>query len=337
MKYYLYFIKIDDEVIKFGITKNIFLRATRHYTKFGRDLGLSEYFEIIKVYEFVNKNVNILIESRLKQFIKLNNKKFVKYNETELILITHYDEFETKVEKLLLNVIDDNEIYDCKYKILTQNELTDVYSYCVNKVPKKKNNKLLSNIYKCDCCKFYKYGYNLFLHRKDCKQYNKQNNQLYQIIIKNTMTLNAFGNEIMPNNDQIMTIIKDTLLSYKVEELLNEFFKLIYINTPKNRNLYLSNINDDNIYIFNISNKWTLVPINNIKDTLLNYVKNNLHKIITSIINENKNKDIARMYIMHNASINDNIRFQNMKTILVENKELLEESKKASENATNNI
>jgi len=149
--------------------------------------------------------------------------------------------------------------------------------------------------------------------------------------------LNAFGNEIMPNNDQIMTIIKDTLLSYKVEELLNEFFKLIYINTPKNRNLYLSNINDDNIYIFNISNKWTLVPINNIKDTLLNYVKNNLHKIITSIINENKNKDIARMYIMHNASINDNIRFQNMKTILVENKELLEESKKASENATNNI
>lgn len=414
MKYYLYFIKIDEEVIKFGITKNIFVRALRHYKKFARDLDLIEYYEIIKVFEFTNKYLHSSTEARLKKFIKLNDKFISKYNETELILISNYNEFQKKVEKLLLNVIEDYEIYDCEYRIIDENEIVDIYTHCINNVQKKINynqnkknikkdakiyidesinkntkqlcprcgkkvcrlkrhlytgkklceakyinvsadeimgdydrylkdytNKQLANKYKCECGKIYKYRQSLFVHRQTCNQNNQENNQINKSNkfnkLNNVLVLQTFGNEVMPNKEQFMNMVKTKLPEGKEDELFNEFFKLVHIDIPENRNIYLSNIKDGYINIFSKSKHWELIANYKFIQILFDNIKINLYKIITSIMIENHNDiDIVRIYIAYEEYIayNNKTRMLNIKSILSKNKELLKESKKASQNAT---
>lgn len=66
MNNYMYFINLDDQVIKFGVSSSICSRLNTHHDKFVKYLGLKNQLDIINIIGFKNKILNKEVENRLK-------------------------------------------------------------------------------------------------------------------------------------------------------------------------------------------------------------------------------------------------------------------------------
>jgi predicted GIY-YIG superfamily endonuclease len=153
-EYYMYFIKIDENTIKYGITKNYNNRFTVHGRKFVKDLNLGEYFKIIKIIKFNNKLLNKTVESRFKKYIDLTNNYFEKYNETEVILFNKLDEYYEHIKTIIHHIIDDYKILDGDYELFDEEQLSKITEYFINKnyMNKKIVNTQLKNIQSKNIC-----------------------------------------------------------------------------------------------------------------------------------------------------------------------------------------
>jgi len=274
-----------------------------------------------------------------------------------------------KVCRLKRHLYEGKKLCEAKYINASADEIMGDYDRYLTDY----NNKQLASKYKCECGKIYKYRQSLFTHRKICNYtqtnqnsinnttnntinninntVNNINNTVNNISVDasdnreiNIITLQVFGNEIMPDHKQFMNMVRNKILYGREEELFNEFFSLVHIDIPENRNVYLPNIKDGYIDVFSKSKKWESVPVYKFGQELLSNNKNNLYKMITSIMEKHKNnKDILRTHTAYRCfvddddeyfTVNDKTRMLNIKSILSKNKELLKESKKASQNAT---
>jgi predicted GIY-YIG superfamily endonuclease len=126
----MYFIKIDTNTIKYGISSSITRRLKEHYRKFVKDLKITNDLTILSIIGFENKDLNVYTEKRLKECIKVNQKLMKKYSETELFSATEFDYYIKKIDLFIRNIINDYDINDCEYVELTEGEINSLYD-CV--------------------------------------------------------------------------------------------------------------------------------------------------------------------------------------------------------------
>lgn len=99
MENFMYFIKIDNHIIKFGISSDLHRRIRSHYNKFVNQLHTTNDLEILNIIRFKNKELNKETEKRLKKCIRVNNKFMKEYDETELFHLDEYDHYTKKYTK----------------------------------------------------------------------------------------------------------------------------------------------------------------------------------------------------------------------------------------------
>jgi len=123
----MYFIQIDEDVIKFGITKDIHYRLNTHRKKFVNKLNLIKHFKILMIYKFTNDILNETVENKFKKYLASSNNNFTKYNETEVILFYKLDQFIEKIDNIIEKIIKKNNIIDGGYDLLPKNEIDEIY------------------------------------------------------------------------------------------------------------------------------------------------------------------------------------------------------------------
>ena len=218
------------------------------------------------------------------------------------------------------------------------------------KIIKKKNNlnkelieksriidecKNSNNCYECVFCgKVFSRKYNLKRHiEKYCSKrstnitINKNCN-----IINNTTNINNIQNIIINNfqSENIETLTKSDILKciercYSCIPLL---FKMIHIDIPENRNLYLSNIKDSFLYTYK-NNKWVIDDLKQILDC----IKNDKKDLIEEYFYNNrehfkpyKQRNISKMLDEYKNGKLDLQYNKKIKLILFNNKDLLKDS-----------
>ena len=149
------------------------------------------------------------------------------------------------------------------------------------------------------------------------------NNNILNNISNNTynVTINNFGREKMDSisDKDIFRCIN------KCYEGVPELFKLIHIDTPENRNLYLTNIKNPYIFTYN-NNKWEIDELNKIldcikkdkKDIIEEYIENNNNKF-----KQYKIKNIYKMLKDYNEGHLEKRYNCKLKLILLNNKDIL--------------
>lgn len=151
---------------------------------------------------------------------------------------------------------------------------------------------------------------------------NVQN--IHNIQTTNNIIINNFGSENIKNikEEQILNCIN------RCYSCIPELFKLIHINTPENRNLYLSSMKDSYLYLYK-DNKWEVNDL----DKILKYIKDNKRDIMEEYYNKNigkfgttKQKNINNMINDYNNGKLDKQYNKRIKMILVSNKEMLKKS-----------
>lgn len=128
MENYLYFLNLDDKIVKYGISNTITNRLKQHHGKFINKLQLKNKLDIICLIRFNNEMLNSLIEHRLKKFIKFNDKYIKEYNETELFYIEEYDTYFEKIKLMINNLMKEFNLNENDYSILTNEEISDIYT-----------------------------------------------------------------------------------------------------------------------------------------------------------------------------------------------------------------
>ena len=146
---------------------------------------------------------------------------------------------------------------------------------------------------------------------------NNNNNN----ITNNNITINNFGKEdISSISDKI--IYKCVNMCF---EAIPALFKIIHIDIPENRNLYLTNIKNPFIYTY-INDKWSMCDIKHIINDLQKYKKD----IIEEYFENNKNKfrdykinNINKMLEKHKNGELDKRYNNSLKLLLINNKKKL--------------
>ena len=229
-----------------------------------------------------------------------------------------------------------NKYYKTKYTLLKHLNM---------KHPKNKNEliKKKSEILRCnDCGKTFSRIDNLKRHReKYCKKESNKtvinninitnnitnitNNTINNTINNTTnITINNFGSENINdiNDTEILKCIS------RCYSCIPKLFKLIHIDIPENRNLYLSNMKDSFLYLYK-DNKWELYDLNKIltyiregkKDLMEKYYIKNIDKF-----NDYKQKNINKMIKDYNQGLLNKQYDKELKMLLVDHKEILKHS-----------
>ena len=197
-------------------------------------------------------------------------------------------------------------------------------------IENKKNNELTCK--KCNIIFTRKYNLQRHINNNKCiNNTNNINNIINNITnnniinnITNNITINNFGKEsfVSISDDQLHRCIN---MCYKGIPAL---FKLIHIDTPENRNLYLTNIKNPYIYTYS-NNKWNLNEIKLVlsylqrekKELIEYYVENNSDKF-----NKYKIKNINKMLNEHKNGILDKQYNSELKMLLINNKNVLKKT-----------
>ena len=137
----------------------------------------------------------------------------------------------------------------------------------------------------------------------------------------NNIIINNFGDESIKklNENDILQCID------RCYSCIPELFKLIHIDIPENRNLYLSNMKDSYLYMYK-NNEWVINDLDKIlkyikddkKDLMEEYYFKNIDKFCS-----NKQKNINNMINDYNNGKLDKQYNKKIKMILVSNKDLL--------------
>ena len=195
------------------------------------------------------------------------------------------------------------------------------------KIIKKKKEKKIN---KCQYCnKEFKRSDSLYRHiEKYCSYKNKNTTTIINNIttnnIQNNIIINNFGNENLKliKEDNILECIN------KCYSCIPELFKLIHIDTPENRNLYLSNMKDSFLYLYK-NNKWELNDL----DKILKYIKDDKKELMEEYFKKNidkfqtyKKKNIGKMINDYNNGKLHKQYDKKLKMLLVSNKELLKDT-----------
>ena len=141
--------------------------------------------------------------------------------------------------------------------IIKQNTLIKSFNSKHSKKISNETKIIKKNGYVCDICnKYFCRSDSLTRHKeKYCRTKN------YTTIINNINNTTNIQNNIIINNFYCnMKFIKDDEILECINRCyscIQELFKLIHIDTPENRNLYLSNMKDSFLYLYK-NNKWEL-------------------------------------------------------------------------------
>ena len=216
-----------------------------------------------------------------------------------------------------------DKYYKTKYTLLNHLNL---------KHSKKISNEtkiIKKNGYVCDICnKYFCRSDSLTRHKeKYCRTKNYTtiiNNINNTTNIQNNIIINNFGNENMKfiKDDEILECIN------RCYSCIPELFKLIHIDTPENRNLYLSNMKDSFLYLYK-NNKWELNDL----DKILQYIKDDKKDLMEKYFLKNinkfksfKKKNINKMIHDYNNGKLNKQYDKTLKMILVSNKDILKQS-----------
>ena len=183
-----------------------------------------------------------------------------------------------------------------------------------------------TNINKCIYCnKVFKRKDSLSRHiEKYCK------NKIGNTTIINNITTNNIQNNIFINNfgnESMKSIKEENILECinRCYSCIPELFKLIHIDTPENRNLYLSNMKDSYLYLYK-NNKWEVNDL----DKILQYIKDDKKDLMEEYYNKNidkfqtyKQRNIGKMINDYNNGKLNKQYDKKLKMILVSNKDVL--------------
>ena len=107
-KYYnkdcVYIIHIKDNIYKYGNASQIFKRLQTYKTNL-------KYNKIIKIYKMNNMNESLLLEKKIKSFVKLININTIYNNHIEIFEIDNINlnKIINKIDELKLNIIKNNK------------------------------------------------------------------------------------------------------------------------------------------------------------------------------------------------------------------------------------
>jgi hypothetical protein len=104
MSYYLYFIRVDDNTIKYGKSGHLIDRLKSHHKDFVKKLKLYKKLHIIKIIKFNKEFMMNDVETMLKRDLCNNNRNIDKYTHTELFSTKHYNIYMNKLFKIVKNL-----------------------------------------------------------------------------------------------------------------------------------------------------------------------------------------------------------------------------------------
>lgn len=283
MENFMYFIKIDDNIIKYGISSNICSRIYAHYNKFVKQMKLKEDLEILHIIGFKNKILNKETERRLKNYIKCNDKYFKGYNETELFYLDEYDFYIKKIYKFIENIIDEYDIDENEYADLKNDEINLIYDNI------KKGNRINNNT-------DYKSNYYEKICPRCGQTFNKKCNlnvHLKKKIICEAKYINVIQEELIKNYNMYYN---DYYMRYKYQYMEKKLARYCFrcgkeFTTKSNLNQHLNRKNKCTITYLNIScesvrNEYK--KYENIFITVLSNTKPTQEVTQTNTVNENE-------------------------------------------------
>jgi len=225
---------------------------------------------------------------------------------------------------------------------------------------KEYNVKVLSNLYKCEKCgKKYKYNSGLSRHKKQCDDENtdidnNSNNITNNITNINinidqsqnifNVTLQNFGNEVMPKVENFMGMIEKEVVNENGEylgygdKILQNFFKALHVDMIENRNMYANSEKSGYIDIY-MNNNWEKVVRKEIIEDLINIKKRQLYKVFDQAkkkYKDNKhymsalNRAVTGVDVHFNLDSTQKSLFNEFLAVLLNNRNKLLESKKAT-------
>jgi hypothetical protein len=226
-----------------------------------------------------------------------------------------------------------DKYYKTKFTLLNHLNLKHSKKIMEYKNKDKKKEIIKKNKIKCQYCnKEFKRYDSLTRHiEKYCKKKNGNTTIINNITtnnIQNNIFINNFGNESLKsiNEDNIIKCIN------RCYSCIPELFKLIHIDTPENRNLYLSNMKDSYLYLYK-NNKWEVNDL----DKILQYIKDDKKDLMEEYYNKNidkfhsyKKKNICKMINDYNKGLLNKQYDKKLKMMLVSNKDILKSTYKVS-------
>ena len=132
MVYYLYLLKVNKNIIKYGKTKRIGDRLTEHYKDFILKLNTDNRLNIIKIIKFSDKYILDKVESRLSNTLHYNNTYINEYNKIELFPSKLLQEYIDLLDKIINNIYEEFNIKKLMHNVLSNEE--------INKICQKINN-----------------------------------------------------------------------------------------------------------------------------------------------------------------------------------------------------
>lgn len=113
MEFYFYFINLDNNYVKFGITKNIIERLSNHKQKFITELKLKKKLTILKILKIKNEFINKKCERMIKEYIKYKDQYIKIYEHTEIFPLWKLDSY--------IRMIKENNQHYIKYLKIENN------------------------------------------------------------------------------------------------------------------------------------------------------------------------------------------------------------------------
>lgn len=222
-----------------------------------------------------------------------------------------------------------------------------------------------------DCGKIYKYQSGLSRHKKYCNKTNNKsskninsqqnnsanfnatingdininiNNNVDNHVenhignnIVNNITLQNLGTEVNPDIKEFVKMIIKDLNENGGRSILYNFFKLLHIDTIENRNILVKSEKSPNIDIY-CDNNWKTVLRKNVKDKIIDETKEKLEDSFNIASNKYKNNSIySKLKKGHSCfkvdfdEYNKNLLFNEFIAIMLDNKDVLLDIKKASQ------
>jgi predicted GIY-YIG superfamily endonuclease len=151
MQSYLYFLRVDRNTIKYGITNRLSKRLNEHYKDFINGLKLDDNLHIVRIIQITDIKILRKIESRLTDILSYTKDCVKKYNHIELFSSKHLD----KYINLIIHIID-NACYEFQidtpiYNILSDDDIHLVcnniknFKYIINSDIKDIENNYIEN------------------------------------------------------------------------------------------------------------------------------------------------------------------------------------------------